>query len=343
MKILITGGSGFIGKPLVLDLLSHNHEIYLLARSKSINAVNKTFIGHPIFFFEGNIEDPEVVLGTENKEKLQEIDCLIHLAALYDLTAKPDVSYRANVLGTQNILNLAKRMRKLRFFHYFSTYAVNPNKEGIVFENDLCDNKERLSDFYSKTKNQAEHIVRAKQLPGINVIIHRPGIIIGDSNTGEMEKKDGPYYFFDFIERLKSTNLAQKLPFLPLPLHESSRLNVLPVDILVGWSSEIIRNPKNHKLRCYHLVPKEEISTLSFLKESMELMKLPLKIIPLSFLWPFSIIFPFLKIPKETIFYLQQQAIFNRSNLEIDYPHLIEKPFKEYLFNIIQGNRKNKS
>lgn len=50
MKILITGGSGFIGKPLVLDLLSHNHEIYLLARSKSINAVNKTFIGHPIFF-----------------------------------------------------------------------------------------------------------------------------------------------------------------------------------------------------------------------------------------------------------------------------------------------------
>ena len=342
MKILVTGGTGFIGKRLALNLLSHGHEVYLLVRSKSLKSTIPFFTNTPVQFIEGDIEDSEVI-KSEFLEKIPEIDTLIHLAAYYDLKASAEDSYKVNVLGTKNILNLIKKMKALKFFHYFSTYAVNPTLGGVILENDLTDEKNHFNDFYSKTKNQAEHLVRAESLPGVKVSIHRPGIIIGESESGLMDKTDGPYYFFDFIEKLKSMPFASFLPFLPLPVPEASRLNVLPVDILVEWSSEIIRNPKNHDLRCYHLVPKESISTLNFLKRALELMDLPLKILSINSPWFFTLIFPILGIPKETIFYLQQKAIFDQGQLKEDYPGLMDRDYQEYLPNIIHAYKMRKN
>lgn len=339
MKILITGGSGFIGRRLALNLISHGHEVYLLVRAKSIKSAIQLFANTPVKFIEGDIEESEVI-NPEQLNEIQKIDSFIHLAAVYDLKVSPEESYKANVLGTQNILRLIKKMKGLKFFHYFSTYAVNPTLKGLILEDELSDEKNQFNDFYSKAKNLAEHIVRSESFSGVKVIIHRPGIIIGDSNSGLMDKIDGPYYFFDFIMRLKSLAIAKYLPLLPLPVPKTSRLNVLPVDILVEWSSEIIRNPKQHDLRCYHLVPYEQIGTLIFLKRSLELMELSLKILPVSAPGLFSLIFPFLGIPKETIFYLQQKASFDQSHLREDYPGLMDKPYQEYLPNIIQAYRK---
>lgn len=342
MRILITGGNGFLGKRLVLDLLSHGHEVYLLVRKRSLHSAITFFTGYPVNFIEGDIEDTEVI-KPEIREDLQDIDTLVHLAALYDLRASSEESYKANVLGTQNILNLIKMIKSIKYFHYFSTYAVNPNREGPVLENDLAVDDKQFTDFYSKTKNQAEHLVRKEPLPGVKIIIHRPGIIIGDSKSGKIDKTDGPYYFFQFIERLKSYRFFRSLPFLPLPVDEVSQLNVLPVDILVKWSSEIVRNPKEHDLRCYHLVPIKNISTLNFLKKSLELLELPARIIPITSSWFFKLIFPLLGIPKETIFYLQQKASFDQSQFLEDFPELRDKSYQEYLQNIINGykNRKN--
>ncbi len=339
MKILITGGSGFIGKRLALNLLTHGHEVYLLIRSKSIKSTIPFFTNTPVKFIEGDIEDSEVI-KPEFMERIQEIDTLIHLAALYDLKAAREESYQANVLGTKNILTLIKKMKALKYFHYFSTYAVNPSLEGLILEDELSNEKNDFNDFYSEAKNKAEHLVREDRLPGVKVIIHRPGIIIGESESGLMDKTDGPYYFFDFIKKLKSMPFANFLPFLPLPVPEASRLNVLPVDILVEWSSEIIRNPKGHNLRCYHLVPHEQISTLNFLKRSLELMSIPLKVLPINSPELFFRIFPMLGIPKETIFYLQQRAIFDQKHLMEDYPELIGRPYQEYLPNIIEAYRR---
>lgn len=339
MKILVTGASGFIGKRLVKDLLSHNHEIFLLVRPQSKKKVTNTFNGCNVRIIEGDIEKTDILSNISSmSEDLDGIECVVHLAALYEIEASLTEAYMMNVVGTQNIINFIQNMKSIKFFHYFSTYAVNPCTKGTVSEDFLTKGESAFNDNYSKTKNDAEHLVRRRVPSHITTVIHRPGIIIGDSKQGQMDKIDGPYYFFNFILKLKSIDIVtQHLPFLPLPLNQNSLLPVLPVDILINWSSHIIRNTKQGDLRCYHLIPKELINTKSFLEKSMSLMGLPLKVIAVNNKSIFKPIFPALKLPKEIIHYMQQETIFLRSNLEKDFPELTTPSYQEYLPAIIDG------
>jgi thioester reductase-like protein len=339
MKILITGASGFIGNRLVKDLLSHNHEIFLLVRPKSKKKVSNVFSGHNIKIIEGDIEKTDILSNISSmSEDIDSIECVVHLAALYEIEASLTDSYMMNVVGTQNMINFIQNMKSIKYFHYFSTYAVNPSPRGAVSEDFLTKGEHPFHDNYSKTKNDAEHLVRKRIPSHITTIIHRPGVIIGDSEQGQMDKSDGPYYFFNLIQKLKNVDIvAQHLPFIPLPLSRNSLLPVLPVDILVKWSSHIIRNAKPGNLKCYHLIPKELINTKTFLEKSMSLMGLPLKVIPINHKSLFSPLFPVLNLPKEIIHYMQQETLFLRANLEKDYPELAAPSYQEYLPRIIDG------
>lgn len=339
MKILVIGGSGFIGNRLVKDLISHNHEIFLLVRPQSRKKVSNAFSNYKVKIIEGDIEKTDVLSNISSmSEDIDSIECVVHLAALYEIEAGLTDSYMMNVVGTQNVINFIQKMKSIKFFHYFSTYAVNPCSRGTVSEDFLSKGEHAFEDNYSKTKNDAEHLVRRRVPPHISTIIHRPGIIIGDSEQGLMDKHDGPYYFFNFIQKLKTIDLiTQRLPFLPLPVSRNSLLPVLPVDVLVKWSSHIIRNAKQGKLKCYHLLPKELVNTKDFLERSLSLMGLSLKIIPINNKLLFKPLFPVLNLPKEIIHYMQQETLFLRTNLERDYPELTAPSFQEYLPRIIDG------
>jgi thioester reductase-like protein len=185
--------------------------------------------------------------------------------------------------------------------------------------------------------------VRRHNLPNITAVIHRPGIIIGDSNSGVTTKFDGVYFFFNFVRKLKKMNVMKmRVPFLPMLVHEGSFLPVLPVDVLADWSCQIISNPPNDKLKTYHLVPTPAIKTKEFLEESMRLLGVPMKLFPLGQVKLITPLLPFLKIPKEAAFYMNQLALFDRSNLEKDYPELKCPPYEDYLPKIIKGYLESK-
>lgn len=346
MNILLTGSTGFIGQHLVRKLASRGHCLFLLVRSESLSTAKSLFSDlDGLVFIEGDIEETDVVRNlTTVLQHLDNIDVLVHLAAFYNLTATLSEAYVKNVLGTQNILSLLGKMKNIRHFHYYSTYAVNPVAQGAVNEDFLIEDDLPFHDQYSRTKNHAEHLVRKFKQKDLKVVIHRPGIIIGDSKTGEHGKKDGPYYFYDFIQRLKKFEyLYSRLPFIPLPIRRNSFLPVLPVDVLCEWSSEIITHPPSQDLRCYHLVPHPAVKTKDFLEASLRHLGLPLKILPLAQTRLIAPFLPLMNIPSEASFYMNQQTLFDRSHLQSDYPSLKTPPYQQYLANVIDGYLKGKS
>lgn len=340
MNILLTGSTGLIGQRMTRRLASDGHKLFLLVRPASKKKAQALFKDLPsIVYIIGDIEDTDVVKNIYSvSHYIDEIDCLVHLAAYYNLEATLSEAYIKNVLGTQNIIQLMGKMKGLKYFHYFSTYAVNPQTREVILENDLTNDDRLFQDDYAKTKNHAEHLVRKIHLPHIKTIIHRPGIIIGDSRTGATDKEDGVYFFFNFIEKLKKIKfLSNKIPFLPMLVNDRSKLPVLPVDILADWSSQIINNPPQAKLSCYHLISQEQINTKMFLERSMELLNFPVKLMPVKSHPLLTKALPLLKIPKEAAFYMNQHSDFDRSQLEKDYPHLKCPKFEDYLPQIIKG------
>ncbi len=332
MKILITGATGFIGQRLVKELLSHGHDLFLLVRPGSTKPRLEN-----VRYVEGNVEESDVIGALSPFKKiLPEIDCLVHMAALYDLTATLPELYLKNVVGTQNVINLAKKIPRLKYFHYFSTYAVNPQLKGKVKEEELSKSEHPFPDEYLRTKNDAEHIVRNQLIDGVQTIIHRPGVIIGESKTGLTDKLNGPYYFLNFILKLKSSGLHHRIPVLPLPLRKESLLPLLPVDTLANWVAHIITHPKGHKLRTYHEVSQEKIKTIQFIEEGMRLLGVERPILPIPMEKLFSPFFPLLKMPPEIIFYMQQGIELDRSQIMNDYPELKAPKFSEYFPKTIQ-------
>ena len=339
MNILVIGGTGFIGQRLVRSLSERGERLFLLVRSESLEKAKKTFQDLPsITFLNGDIEKTDLLTNLSSAgEVLCEIECVVHLAAVYELDVSFQDAYMKNVIGTQNVLKFLGRLANLKYFHFFSTYAVNQVLKGNILENDLIKENSHFYDNYAKSKNLSEHLVRKKVSKTYQTIIHRPGIIVGNSKTGQRDNDNGPYYFFDFIQNLKKLPLVRdKLKYLPLPVQKASTMPVVPVDVLVDWSTHIILNPKDRELSVYHLIPKTPISTKEFLEQSMKCLSLPLEIICVPKTKIFAPLFRLLSIPKELVFYMEQAASLDRTNLNTDYPELIEPDFQTYLPILIE-------
>jgi NAD(P)-dependent dehydrogenase (short-subunit alcohol dehydrogenase family) len=111
----------------------------------------------------------------------------------------------------------------------------------------MFEEAENLEHPYFSTKHDSEGIVR-KECRG-PWRVYRPGLVVGDSTTGEMDKIDGPYYFFKLIQRLR-----QALPpWVPVIGIEGGRINIVPVDFVVN-AMDHIAHAKGQDGKCFHLV-----------------------------------------------------------------------------------------
>ena len=169
-----------------------------------------------------------------------------HLAAVYDLSADEDSQVRVNIEGTRNLVDFAKAI-DAGHLHHVSSIAAAGLYEG-VFREDMFDEAEGLDHPYFMTKHESEKIVRKDcKLPWT---VYRPAFVVGDSSTGEMDKIDGPYYFFKVIQRMR-----QLLPpWFPAVGLEGGRINIVPVDFVVKCIDHISHGKADLKGKCFHLV-----------------------------------------------------------------------------------------
>jgi NAD(P)-dependent dehydrogenase (short-subunit alcohol dehydrogenase family) len=98
------------------------------------------------------------------------------------------------------------------------------------------------------TKHESEKIVRKESK--VPWTVYRPALVVGDSTTGEMDKIDGPYYFFKLIQRMRQI-LPPWMPSIGL---EGGRINIVPVDFVVAALDHISHAKGGLDGKCFHLV-----------------------------------------------------------------------------------------
>ena len=252
MEYFVTGATGFIGKRLVKKLLARRGStVHFLVREESRDKVASLLAAwgvsearaKPVY---GELGKPMLGVGKAAiKELTGRIDHFFHLAAVYDLKADADSQIVANIEGTRNAVALANAI-KAGIFQHCSSIAAAGLYEG-VFREDMFEEAENLDHPYFATKHDSEKIVRQEVKGAWRV--YRPALVVGDSKTGEMDKIDGPYYFFKLIQRLR----GMLPPWMPAVGIEGGRINIVPVDFVVD-AMDHIAHAKDQDGKAFHLV-----------------------------------------------------------------------------------------
>lgn len=254
MSYFVTGATGFIGRFLVSNLLKRKGTVYVLVRKGSVKKL--TTIGEQmgwdmkrIVAVNGDLTKAKLGVAPTQLTALKgKITHFFHLAAIYDMTADAESQKQANIGGTKHALELAAAI-KAGCFHHASSIAAAGLYPG-VFREDMFDEAEGLKDPYLKTKHESEGLVRKQN--AVPYRIYRPSMVVGHSQTGEIDKIDGPYYLFTLIKKIRET-IPQWVPTLGI---EGGRINVVPVDF-VADAMDHIAHKKGLDGHCFHLVDPE--------------------------------------------------------------------------------------
>lgn len=167
--ILVTGGTGFIGIPLVKNLYELGHKLKLLVRESSNTAPFK------------ELKDVEYIIGdvqdlSSFEKSVKNLDAICHLAAYTGIWAKDkSIYYDVNVKGTENIANVALQ-NNLKLFYVSSFTALGPTPSKPV---DESHENENFFMEYEKSKFQAKKLVKSYIPKGLKVVIFYPGIVYG--------------------------------------------------------------------------------------------------------------------------------------------------------------------
>jgi nucleoside-diphosphate-sugar epimerase len=243
--IFLTGFPGFIATRLVRQLAADAGRLLLLVQppfaERALFEVKQIAVemGRPVSDFSllpGDITEPGFGLTPAELERVQsETTIIFHLAAIYDLAVARELALRVNVNGTRNVNDFARRVRKLRQYHYVSTCYVAGKRTGRILETEL-QHTAGFRNYYEETKYLAELEVQALQSE-LPVTIHRPSVVCGDSRTGETAKYDGIYYLIHYLLKwpsvLSSFNIGNR----------DVALNLVPVDFVVDAMATLAGEP----------------------------------------------------------------------------------------------------
>ena len=207
MGYFVTGATGFIGRNLVELLLEREGTIYVLVREGSQGRLaelrNRWGVDEEPRRRDRRRSLPAPPRRLRRRlERLNgEVDHLFHLAAIYDMKADAESQRVANVEGTRHMV-AARRGGRGRAASTWSARSPPPGSTSGTWREDMFDEAQNLDTHpYFRTKHESERVVREECKRPWRV--YRPGIVVGNSETGEMDKIDGPYYFFKLIRRIR--------------------------------------------------------------------------------------------------------------------------------------------
>jgi NAD(P)-dependent dehydrogenase (short-subunit alcohol dehydrogenase family) len=281
MAYFVTGATGFIGRYLVQELLENREgTIFALCREGSVGRLEALVAEWTAAGLDGDRVTPvfgdlsEADLGVTHQwvtAHTGEIDHFFHLAAIYDMTASEEMNETMNVGGTRNAISVAAKL-DAGCFHQVSSVAASGDYRG-VFDETMFDEGQRLPSAYHRTKFESEKIVREEAT--VPWRVYRPAVVVGHSETGAMDKIDGPYYFFSLIKRLRDT-LPGWMPLVGVDLGDT---NVVPVDY-VAKAMDHIAHQTGLDGQAFHLVNPDPINTVHLVNTFAAAAKAPQFAVP---------------------------------------------------------------
>jgi nucleoside-diphosphate-sugar epimerase len=180
-KVLITGGTGFIGGHLLPLLVEKKYLVILAVRHSFSNPQNLPL---------SSVSIGEINEQTHWGEALQDVDVVIHLAArahqLNDQSANPETEFqRVNTQGTINLARQAIQAGVKHFIFISSVGAIATLSSDILTEETPC----HPDSPYGRSKRQAEiGLIELCNGSGMDWTILRPTLVYGAGNPGNMER-----------------------------------------------------------------------------------------------------------------------------------------------------------
>lgn len=248
---LLTGGTGFVGSALVLELLQRDPDAEVVcavrhtgepSRQRLINTLHTEAAGYlvdavslnlseRISVVEWDITDDPASLGDVGK-----VDKVWHSAASLKYTEKdrPEI-LRHNVFGTQNVLSLALQLHAEHFLYVSTAYVWGPTN-GEISEI-RRDKRESVNNVYEHSKLLAEAAVLSQNEMMPTVL--RPSVVVGHSKTFASSSHFGIYGFIDQLDKLAATSLAKMDGYfhrhsLKIISDPHVPMNIVPVDLMAA-------------------------------------------------------------------------------------------------------------
>jgi NAD(P)-dependent dehydrogenase (short-subunit alcohol dehydrogenase family) len=238
---LVTGGTGLMGRHVVERLARQDDaKVFVLVRARSAarlrEQAQRTGNAARIVPIIGDLTVDGLGLTDEDLASLHDVDHLVHVAAVYDLTADEETQQRANVAGTRRVVELAGRI-VAGCLHQVRSVVGAGHHHG-AFGEDAFDVGQNLPTPYQRTKFAAERLVR--EMCVVPWRIYRPSVIVGDSTTGEMDKIDGIYYLLPIMATLGGLPGAK---LMRLPRLDLGMVNIVPVDWVADATVALLHRP----------------------------------------------------------------------------------------------------
>jgi thioester reductase-like protein len=342
---LVTGFPKLVAKRMAKAILAGppDSQVALLVQEKHTDEAEQFLEQLPrgrARALTGDVASMHLGLSTdEYRELTQGCTDIVHAAEWSHLGAERSFIERVNIEGTRAVVELAQDCRKLRRLTHFSTVFVSGDRVGVIAEDELSAGQ-AFRNAYEQSKFEAEIVVRRAmgQLP---CTVLRPSIIVGDSQTGEIDRFEGPY---TIAILLVTSPLAVPLP---LPGDGVAPLNVVPIDFVTAAATAIHHDPRavgrtfhvvdptpSSSRRVYELVAQREGKKLPRLSLGYKLTDALLKLPGLERLT---------REQRMAIAYVNHLSFFNARNLLeiLDGRGIRCPPIESYLDKLIEYVRKS--
>jgi len=257
--VLITGMPNFVAVRLLWTLLDAEPKTHValvvrgdLVERTEAELSRRVGVRSRVRVLRGDVVAPDLGLVDEDLERvLRETTDIYHLASIYHLGVAKNRAEEVNIQGTRHVLDIARRCDRLERLNHYSTAFVAGDRAGVILEGEL-ETGQKFRNTFERTKFTAELEIR-RAMHDLPISVYRPSMLVGDSETGEIDALDGPYFFFQLI-----VNNPTRLP-VPLPSAAMHPLNVVPVDY-VTRAMHAISIGENNVGRTFHLVDPNPIS-----------------------------------------------------------------------------------
>jgi nucleoside-diphosphate-sugar epimerase len=174
-KILLTGGTGFLGSYILAALVQQGYAVYALHRgSTSPHWIDAALLGK-VQWISGDVLD---IVGLE--EAMEDMDAVIHAAAMVSFNASERIElYQINVEGTANVVNACLEKKVKRLVHVSSVAALGRKVGGGLVDEKAKWEENPLQTHYARSKYKAELHVWRGHCEGLDTVILNPSTILG--------------------------------------------------------------------------------------------------------------------------------------------------------------------
>jgi thioester reductase-like protein len=283
---LLTGATGLLGNYLLRDLLLRDIPVAVVVRPNRKQTARQRIetalchwdaeLGKPLprpVVLEGDIAQPDLGLDAVSIRWAAEYcSAVIHNAAslTFHSTSSEGEPWRSNIEGTRYVLEFCRGLG-IRKYHHVSTAYVAGLRQGRVLETEL-DVGQQFSNDYECSKLQSEMLVRQADFLD-EPTVFRPGIIIGDSQTGLTTTYHGFYAALQLVNTLVRALPKNETGLVGgertrLTLSGNETKYLVPVDWVSAVMAHVITHAMWHGMT-YHLTPKHPV-TVRLIRDVLE-------------------------------------------------------------------------